>query len=199
VAYFRDVIRSARHLVWMMAENPYLPIIGVVGDVSGRVCEQACRSRPWFYSHAGMTWSRCAVRAREPAESMVKPVTSYCTSSIRRLAVSRSHHRHGRWPKAARERISALISTSFGSRACCWRPLGLYGLSRFSVAKRDEGHRHPIALCARRHASRIVVAGGSRLVAIGAAMASAARCCSCAPRHAAHRPFAHVADDANNR
>ena len=53
--------------VWMMADNPYLPIIGVVGDVS----EGSVRAAPQptvFYSHGRMPWSDDdALRARTPA------------------------------------------------------------------------------------------------------------------------------------
>src|SRR4029434_6846431 len=75
--------------VWMMADNPYLPIIGVVGDVS----EGSVRSTPKptvFYSHGRMTWSTMTlfVRARQP-ESMVKPVTSVLHELDTPLAVSR--------------------------------------------------------------------------------------------------------------
>src|SRR6185503_8394727 len=62
--------------VWMMADNPYLPIIGVVGDVS----EGSVRLPPQpnvFYSHGRMPWSTMTlfVRGRDP-DSLVKPVTA---------------------------------------------------------------------------------------------------------------------------
>src|SRR5918996_3033227 len=62
--------------VWMMADNPYLPIIGVVGDVS----EGSVRSAPKptvFYSHGRMPWSTMTLLVRGPQpESVVKPVTA---------------------------------------------------------------------------------------------------------------------------
>src|SRR5262245_31752045 len=62
--------------VRMQDENPYLPIIGVVGDVS----EGSVRVPPRptvFYSHGRMPWATMTlfVRGRQPA-SLVKPATA---------------------------------------------------------------------------------------------------------------------------
>src|SRR5204863_2939599 len=62
--------------VRMQEENPYLPIIGVVGDVS----EGSVRVAPQptvFYSHGRLSWTTMTlfVRGGQP-ESLVKPVTA---------------------------------------------------------------------------------------------------------------------------
>src|SRR5262245_28106343 len=62
--------------VRMMQENPYLPIIGVVGDVS----EGSVRVAPQptvFYSHGRMPWATMTLfaRGRQP-ESVAKPVAA---------------------------------------------------------------------------------------------------------------------------
>jgi putative ABC transport system permease protein len=158
--------------VRMMADNPYLPIIGVVADVS----EGSVRTAPQstvFYSHGRMTWSTMTlfVRARQP-ESLVKPVSAALHELDPTLVVSNVRTIESALAESlARERISALISTSFGVGALLLAALGLYGLLAFLVAERTKDIGIRIALGARL--SRItgsVVAGGLALVAIGAAI-----------------------------
>ena len=158
--------------VWMMADNPYLPIIGVVGDVS----EGSVRSTPKptvFYSHGRMTWSTMTlfVRARQP-ESFIRPVTAALHELDPTVVVSNVRTIESALAESlARERISALISTSFGVGGLLLAALGLYGLLAYLVAERTKDIGIRIALGAR--VARItgsVVAGGLALVAIGAAI-----------------------------
>jgi putative ABC transport system permease protein len=79
----RDPLATAIS-VRMQEENPHLPIIGVVGDVS----EGSVRVAPQptvFYSHGRMPWATMAlfVRGRQP-ESLVKPVTAASARSLAR-------------------------------------------------------------------------------------------------------------------
>jgi putative ABC transport system permease protein len=158
--------------VWMMADNPYLPIIGVVADVS----EGSVRSMPQptvFYSHGRMTWSTMTlfVRARQP-ESLVRSVTAALHELDPALVVSdvRTIER-ALAESLARERISALISTSFGAGGLLLAALGLYGLLAYLVAERTKDIGIRIALGARlARITGSVVAGGLALVAIGAAI-----------------------------
>jgi predicted permease len=158
--------------VWMMADNPYLPILGVVADVS----EGSVRSTPQptvFYSHGRMTWSTMTlfVRARQP-ESLVRPVTAALHELDPGLVVSdvRTIER-ALAESLARERISALISTSFGAGGLLLAALGLYGLLAYLVAERTKDIGIRIALGARlARITGSVVAGGLALVAIGAAI-----------------------------
>jgi putative ABC transport system permease protein len=158
--------------VWMMADNPYLPIIGIVGDVS----EGSVRSTPKptvFYSHGRMTWSTMTlfVRARH-AESFVRPVTAALHELDPTLVVSNVRTIESALAESlARERISALISTSFGVGGLLLAALGLYSLLTYLVAERTKDIGIRIALGAR--VARItgsLVAGGVALVAIGAAI-----------------------------
>lgn len=158
--------------VWMMADNPYLPIIGVVGDVS----EGSVRNAPKptvFYSHGRMTWSMMTlfVRASQP-ESMVKPVTALLHELDPTLVVSNVRTIESALAESlARERISALISTSFGVGGLLLAALGLYGLLAYLVAERTKDIGIRIALGARlARITGSVVAGGLALVAIGAAI-----------------------------
>ena len=158
--------------VWMMADNPYLPIIGVVGDVS----EGSVRAAPQptvFYSHGRMPWSTMTlfVRGRQP-ESFVRPVTAALHDLDPTLVVSNVHTIESALAESlARERISALISTSFGAGGLLLAALGLYGLLAYLVAERTKDIGIRIALGARlARITGSVVAGGLALVAIGAAI-----------------------------
>ena len=158
--------------VRMQDENPHLPIIGVVGDVS----EGSVRVRPQptvFYSHGRMPWSTMMlfVRGRQP-ELLVKPVTAALHELDPSLVVSNvGTIERGLAESLARERISALISTSFGVGGLLLAALGLYGLLAYLVAEGTKNIGIRIALGARlARITGSVVAGGLALVAIGAAI-----------------------------
>jgi putative ABC transport system permease protein len=158
--------------VWMMADNPYLPIIGVVGDVS----EGSVRAAPQptvFYSHGRMPWTTMTlfVRGRQP-ESFVRPVTAVLHELDPTLVVSNVRTIESALAESlARERITALISTSFGAGGLLLVALGLYGLLAYLVAERTKDIGIRIALGARlARITGSVVAGGLALVAIGAAI-----------------------------
>ena len=158
--------------VRMQDENPYLPIIGVVGDVS----EGSVRVAPQptvFYSHGRMPWTTMTlfVRGRQP-ESVVKPVTAALHELDPTLVVSNVRTIESALAESlARERISALISTSFGVGGLLLAALGLYGLLAYLVAERTKDIGIRIALGARlARITGSVVAGGLALVAIGAAI-----------------------------
>jgi len=158
--------------VRMQAENPNLPIIGVVGDVS----EGSVRAAPQptvFYSHGRMPWTTMVlfVRARQP-ESLVKPVTAALHDLDPTLVVSNVRTIESALAESlARERISALISTSFGVGGLLLATLGLYGLLAYLVAERTKDIGIRIALGAGlARITGSVVAGGLALVAIGVAI-----------------------------
>jgi putative ABC transport system permease protein len=167
----RDPLATAIS-VRMQEENPHLPIIGIVGDVS----EGSVRVAPQptvFYSHGRMPWAtmRLFVRARQP-ESVVKPVTAALHELDPTLTVSNVRTIETALAESlARERISALISTSFGVGGLLLAALGLHGLLAYLVAERTKDIGIRIALGARlARITESVVAGGLALVAIGAAI-----------------------------
>jgi putative ABC transport system permease protein len=158
--------------VRMQDENPYLPIIGVVGDVS----EGSVRVAPQptvFYSHGRMPWTMMTlfVRGGQP-ESLVKAVTAALREFDPTLVVSDVRTMESALAESlARERISALISTSFGVSGLLLAALGLYGLLAYLVAERTKDIGIRIALGARlARITGSVVAGGLALVAVGAAI-----------------------------
>jgi putative ABC transport system permease protein len=158
--------------VRMMEENPYLPIIGVVGDVS----EGSVRAVPQptvFYSHGRMPWATMTLLVRGPQpESVVKPVTAALHELDPTLVVSNVRTIETALAESlARERISALISTSFAVGGLLLAAVGLYGLLAYLIAERTKDIGIRIALGARlARITGSVVAGGLALVAIGSAI-----------------------------
>ena len=167
----RDPLRTSI-AVRMQAADPHLPIVGVVGDVS----EGSVRTAPQptvFYSHGRMPWATMTlfVRGRQP-QSVINPVTAALHELDPTLVVSNVRTMESALAESlARERLSALISTSFGVVGLLLAALGLYGLLAYLIVERTKDIAIRIALGARlARITGSVVAGGLALVAIGAAI-----------------------------
>jgi putative ABC transport system permease protein len=157
--------------VWMQAENPYAPIIGVVGDVS----EGSVRDNPQptiFYNHSQMREARMMLVARSdrPAATAEAAV-----SAIRRIDPNLPVTKIGTFEGAlaeslAQERLSALVSGAFALSGLLLAALGLYALLAFLVTERTREIGLRIALGAQgAELTWSVVKDGLRLVFIGAA------------------------------
>jgi putative ABC transport system permease protein len=153
-------------------ENPHLPVIGVVGDVS----EGSVRDTPQptvFYSHRRMPESGMTlfVRTRQP-EALAKSAVAALHEIDPNLAVTKIRTFESALAESlARERLSALVSGGFAVSGLLLASLGLYGLLAFLVAERTREIGIRIALGA--HLGRLtgsVIGGGLRLVGIGAAI-----------------------------
>jgi predicted permease len=161
---------SASLTVWMQRENPYIPVIGVVGNVSeGSVRDHA--QPTVFYSHRQMpeTGMTLFVRATQPA-ALGRSAVSAIHALDPNLAVSNVRtFDEAIGDSLARERLSALVSGAFAVSGLLLASLGLYGLLAFLVAERTKEIGIRIALGAQLgRLKRSVVGGGLRLVAIGA-------------------------------
>jgi putative ABC transport system permease protein len=169
--YLNDVDPIGASLtVWMQDKNPYLPIIGVVGDVSeGSVRENA--QPTVFYSHRQMaeTAMTLFIRTAQPGA-----VASSTIAEIRRadpnLAVTRVQTLEGALAESlARERLNAIVSGAFAVSGLLLASLGLYGLLAFIVTERTKEIGIRIALGEQLPRLRgSFVIGGLRLVAVGA-------------------------------
>jgi ABC-type antimicrobial peptide transport system permease subunit len=161
---------DVRMSVWMQEKNPYLPIIGVVGDLSEGSVRDA--SQPTvFYSHAVMPEVAMSLIARttQPAA-----IAAGAMAAIRRLDPKLPVTKVQTFEVAladavARERLNALVSGGLALSGLLLAALGVYGLLAFIVAERTKEMAIRIALGANvRRLTGSVVAGGLRLVAGGA-------------------------------
>lgn len=157
-------------MVRMQDENPYAPIIGVVGNVG----EGSMRSAPRptiFYSHSQLPLGPTLfVRTDRPAAT-----AEAVTSIIRRMDPNLAVRNVRTFDEAvaeslAQERLSALVSGGFAVSGLLLASLGLYALLAFMVTERTREIGLRIALGANgRELTWSVVKDGLRLLAIGAA------------------------------
>jgi predicted permease len=163
---------GARLSVLMEDENPHLPVIGVVGNLS----EGSVRDNPQptvFYSHRRMpeTGMTLFVRTSQP-HGLAKSAVAAVHEIDPNLAVSKVRTFESALAESlARERLSALVSGGFALSGLLLASLGLYGLLGFLVAERTKEIGIRIALGAHRgRLTGSVVGEGLRLAGIGAAI-----------------------------
>jgi hypothetical protein len=158
-------------MVRMRDENPYAPIIGVVGNVG----EGSMRSAPRptiFYNHSQLPLGPTLLVRTDRAVATAEAVTSV----IRRMDPNLVIRNVRTFEEAvaeslAQERLTALVSGGFAVSALLLASLGVYALLAFMVSERRREIGLRMALGADGGALiRSVVARGLRLVAIGSAV-----------------------------
>jgi predicted permease len=163
---------TASLTVWMEDENPYMPIIGVVGNISEGSMRDAARPMI-YYSHGRMreTGMTMVVRTSQP-EALAKPAVAAIHAIDPNLAVTKIQtFEVAVADSLARERLTALVSGAFALSGLLLASLGLYGLLALLVAERTKEIGIRIALGEQlARVTRSVVGGGLRLVAIGVAI-----------------------------
>ena len=157
-------------MVRMRDENPYAPIVGVVGNVG----EGSMRGAPRptiFYSHSQLPLGPTLfVRTDRPVAT-----AEAVTSVIRRMDPNLVIRNVRMFEEAvaeslAQERLTALVSGAFALSGLLLASLGLYALLAFMVTERTREIGLRIALGAQgSELTWSVVRDGLRLVAIGAA------------------------------
>ena len=157
-------------MVSMQDEDPYAPIIGVVGNVG----EGSMRGAPRptiFYSHSQLPLGPTLfVRTDRPAAT-----AEAVTSVIRRMDPDLPIRNIRMFEDAvaeslAQERLTAVVSGAFALSGLLLAALGLYALLAFMVGERTREIGLRMALGANGgELMRSVVKSGLRLVVMGAA------------------------------
>jgi putative ABC transport system permease protein len=158
--------------VAMQRTNPYLPVLGVVGDVSeGSVRDEA---RPTiFYSHAQLTDGGMTLVLRGSApEGLAKAAVAVVRDLDRNLAVTKIRTLDAALAESvARERLNALVSGAFAVGGLLLASLGLYALLAYIVSERTREFGIRIALGeGAGRLMRSVVGAGLRMAGLGAVL-----------------------------
>jgi putative ABC transport system permease protein len=156
--------------VWMQSENPYAPILGVVGDVTeGSVRGSAAPTI--FYSNRQLNETAMTLFLRAPRpQSHVASAVAALRQLDPNLAVSRIQTFDDAIAESlARDRLSALVLAAFAGCALLLASLGLYGLLAYIVTERTKEIAIRIALGARiAQLRRRVIGEGLTMMGAGA-------------------------------
>jgi putative ABC transport system permease protein len=156
--------------VAMQETNPYLPVIGVVGDLSEGSVGQ--RAQPMvFYNVTTMPELTMTLLLRTERPEAVTPAAIAAIRGIdANLPVTKVQtFEFALGESLARERLNAVVSGGFALSGLLLAALGVYGLLAFIVSERTKEIAIRIALGAQlARLTRSVIGRGLVLVAIGA-------------------------------
>ena len=162
--------------VFMQSDNPYAPIVGVVGNTSeGSLRDAAVPTVFYSYRQIAPPNMTLFVRAAEPA-AVTQPAIAAVRALDANVAVTRVRTIDRAFSESfAREQLSAALSVSFGVIGLLIAAFGLYGLLAFVVSERTKELGIRIALGAQvDRLLRSVMASGLRLVGFGVVVGLAA-------------------------
>jgi putative ABC transport system permease protein len=156
--------------VRMRDENPYAPIIGVVGNVG----EGSMRAEPRptiFYGHSQLPLGPTFFIRTDRPVATAEAVTGVIRRMDPNLVIRNVRTFEAAVAESlAQERLTALVSGAFAVSGLLLASLGLYALLAFMVSERTREIGLRIALGAQgAELTWSVVRDGLRLVAIGAA------------------------------
>jgi putative ABC transport system permease protein len=169
-AFLSNVEPLTVSLTVRFREQPYAPVIGVVGDVrEGSIRDSA--QPTVFYANRQVPQDMMTLLVRAPhAEMLARPAVAALHALDPNLPVTNVRTVESAFAESVvRERLSAMVSGAFALSGLLVASLGLYALLAFFVTERTKEIGLRIALGA--HVSRVtrsVVGGGLRLVGIGA-------------------------------
>ena len=154
----------------MRDENPYAPIIGVVGNV-GEGSMRAAPRPTIFYGHSQLPLGAVLFIRTDRPSATAEAVTSLIRRTDPDVVVRNVRmFEEAVAVSLAQERVTALVSSAFAVSALLLASLGVYALLTFTVSERTREIGLRVALGAHRgQLTWSVVANGLRLVAIGAA------------------------------
>ena len=171
-AFLSNVEPLTVSLTVRLREQPYAPVIGVVGDVrEGSIRDSA--QPTVFYANRQVPQDMMTLLVRAPhAETLARPAIAALHALDPNLPVTNVRTVESAFAESvARERLSAMVSGAFALSGLLVASLGLYALLAFLVTERTKEIGLRIALGAPVSlVTRSVVGGGLRLVGIGVAV-----------------------------
>jgi hypothetical protein len=170
-AYLTDVDPLAAEIsVGMQRENPYLRIIGIVGDLSEGSARQSAKPTVFYNEPTMAEFAMTLMMRTDRPDATVAPAIEAVHRLDPNLPVAKVRlFESALADSLARERLNALVSGGFALSGLLLAALGVYGLLAFIVTERTKEIAIRIALGAHvQSVTRSVVARGLALVAVGA-------------------------------